>query len=241
MTRVARSAYCPKAMNDVALADELLLLGYDDQTGRATTSQIALDLGMVAAILIDLALKGRLAVIDGAVVVRDETLIGWSVADDVLTRIAADTPHSAASWMQRLRHGLRDRILASLVERGVVRVQDENALDAIVLHRYPTVDPGPEADVRARLAAALTGDSVPDERTAALATLVASVRLEPTLGLAGEELEVAHRRLEDIANGAGFAGGTMLEQSTIRPSVSYVIGELCRAMDTALGHRSPLD
>jgi hypothetical protein len=224
-------------MTDVALADELLLLAYDNATGRPTTSRIALDLGMVAAVLVELALRGRLAVTDGTVTVRDAGPIGDPVADEVLGRLATQAPGPASSWVQRLRHGLRDRVLDNLVKRGVVRVQDENALDVIPLHRYPTVDPGPEADTRARLAAALTGDSVPDERTAALATLVAAVRMEPTLGLAGEELEVAHRRLEDIAGGAGFAPGAMLEQSTVRPSVAYVIAELSRAIEAALGAR----
>jgi hypothetical protein len=224
-------------MTHVALADELLLLGYDDETGRTTTSQIALDLGMVAAILVELALRGRLAIVDNAVAVRDATPTGDPVADDILARVGADTPHSAASWVQRLRHGLRNRILASLVERGVIRETDENALDVITLHRYPTVDPAPEADTRARLAAALTGDEPPDERTAALAALVAAVRMEPTLGLQGEELETAHRRLEEIAGGAGFGPGTVLEQSTVRPSVAFVIAELMRAVDTAVGTR----
>jgi hypothetical protein len=225
-------------MTHVALADELLLLGYDDESGRETTSRIALDLGMVAAVLVELALQGRLVIVDGAVAVRDPSPTGDPVADDVLARIGAETPHSAASWMQRLRHGLRNRMLASLVERGVIREQDESALDVITLHRYPTVDPAPEADTRARLAAALMGDSVPDERTSALAALVAAVRMEPTLGLSGAELEVAHRRLEEIASGAGFGPGTILEQSTVRPSVALVIAELLRAVDAALGARA---
>ena len=225
-------------MTHVALADELLLLGYDDDTGREITSRIALDLGMAAAILVELALRGRLAIIDGAVSVLDPTPTGDPIADGVLGRIAVDTPHSAASWVQRLRHALRERVLASLVERGVIREQDESAMDYITLHRYPTVDPEPEKDTRARLAAALTGDTVPDERTAALAALVASVRMEPTLGLAGEELEVAHRRLEEIAGGAGFGPGMLLEQSTVRPSVAFVIAELVRAINAELGTRA---
>ena len=40
-----------------------------------------------------------------------------------------------------------------------------------------------EAEIRDRLHRALRSDDMPDERTAALATLVAAVRMEPTLGL----------------------------------------------------------
>jgi sugar phosphate isomerase/epimerase len=41
-------------MGSVALAEELLLLAYDDESGRATGSQIGLDLGMAAAVLVEL-------------------------------------------------------------------------------------------------------------------------------------------------------------------------------------------
>jgi hypothetical protein len=97
------------------------------------------------------------------------------------------------------------------------------------------IDPTAERAARDRLAVALTGERVPDERTAALATLVAAVRMEPTLSLSGDDVAKAHQRLEEIAEGAGFASGTSLEASTVRPSVALVIGELYRAVATALG------
>jgi hypothetical protein len=225
-------------MTSVALAEELLLLAYDDESGKATGSRIGLDLGMAAGVLVDLALAGRIAYSDGSIVVTDPTPTGQPIADEVLARIVADTPHTPASWLQRLRHGLRARILADLVARGVMRDVDETALGFIHVHRYPAVDPTQEAECRSRLAAALTGAAVPDERTAALATLVAGVRMEPTLGLTGPAVEEAHERLEQIAGGAGFSGTVSLEDSTVRPSVALVIAALARAIDAALGTRA---
>jgi Golgi phosphoprotein 3 (GPP34) len=222
-------------MTSVALADELLLLAYDDETGRSTVPHIALDLGMAAAVLVDLVLHGRVEVTNRTVRTINPSPTGHDTADKILARIAGEEPMSVASWLQRLRHRLRESLLASLVSRGIVRDQDETAWDFIHLHRYPMVDPTAERDTRARLAEALTGNSVPDERTAALATLVAAVRMEPTLGLSGDDVAEAHKRLEEIAGGAGFAAGTILEESTVRPSVAFVIGELQRAVTTACG------
>lgn len=221
-------------MTSVALADELLLLAYDDETGRSSVSRIALDLGMAAAVLVDLVLRGRLTVDGGLVRAVNPNPTGNPVADDVLTRVAGDTPHTAASWIQRLRHGLRDRVLARLCEQGIVRDLDETVREYIHLHRYPTVDSSVEKETRSRLAAALTGRGAPDERTAALAALVASVRMEPTLGLPPGETAEAHRRLEEISAAAGFSGAIM-ENSTVRPSVAFVIAELHRAVNAALG------
>ena len=74
-------------MTSVALAEELLLLAYDDETGKATGSRIGLDLGMAAAVLVELALAGRIAYADGdLIVVSDPTPIGEPIADAVLAK-----------------------------------------------------------------------------------------------------------------------------------------------------------
>lgn len=222
-------------MSSVALAEELLLLAYDDDTGKATGSHIGLDLGMAAAVLIDLALAGRLAYAGGMIVVVKAAPTGEPIADEVLGRVVADTPHTPASWVQRLRHGLRDRVLADLCSRGILRDVDETALGYIHLHRYPTVDATVETELRARLAQALTGDEWPDERTAALAALVAAVRMEPALGLSGADIAAAHQRLQEISDNAGFTGTVSMEESSIRPSVALVVSVLVQAIQTALG------
>ncbi|MET7710091.1 GPP34 family phosphoprotein [Micromonospora sp. NPDC005413] len=224
-------------MTGVALAEELLLLAYDDTTGKATMPRISLDLGMAAAVLIELALAGRIAYADGSLTVVDPTPTGEPVADEVLGRIAADTPHTPASWVQRLRHGLRDRILGDLCSQGVVRDVDETELGFIHVHRYPVVDTSVEAETRERLAEALTGAAAPDERTAALATLVVVLRMESALGVSGETAADARRRLEEIATGAGFSGEVSADDSVVRPSVGLVVAALGRAVDQALGPR----
>jgi hypothetical protein len=225
-------------MTGVALAEELLLLAYDDSTGKATMPRISLDLGMAAAVLVELALAGRIAYADGNLAVVDPTPTGESVTDEVLARIAADTPHTPASWVQRLRHGLRDKILGDLCTQGVVRDVDETELGFIHVHRYPVVDSSVEADTRQRLAEALAGAAAPDERTAALATLVVVLRMESALGVSGEEAATARRRLEEIATGAGFSGQVSTDDSVVRPSVGLVVATLAAAVDAALGKRA---
>ncbi|MET8261438.1 GPP34 family phosphoprotein [Micromonospora sp. NPDC005553] len=225
-------------MTGVALAEELLLLAYDDTTGKATMPRISLDLGMAAAVLVELALTGRIAYADGSLAVIDPTPTGEPFSDDVLGRIAADTPHSPASWVQRLRHGLRDRILADLCRQGVVRDVDETELGFIHVHRYPVVDTSVEAETRQRLAEALTGAAAPDERTAALATLVVVLRMESALGVSGEAAADARRRLTEIATGAGFSGEVSTDDSVVRPSVGLVVAALAKAVDQALGKRA---
>jgi hypothetical protein len=222
-------------MTSIPLAEELLLLAYDDQTGKATGSRIGLDLGMAAAVLVDLALAGRIAYVNGYLAVNDPTPIGEPIADAVLARAAEDEPHTPAQWVQRLRHRLRTRVLEDLVARGVVQDVDETQMGVIHVHRFPTADKAYETEIRGRLAAALTSDQAPDERTAALATLLTAIRMEPALRLPPAEAARAHQRLEEIASGAGFSGGASLEDSIVRPSVALVVATLGRAISAALG------
>jgi plasmid stability protein len=226
-------------MTSIALAEELLLLAYDDQTGKATGSRIGLDLGMAAAVMVDLALAGRIAYVDGYLKVIDPSPVGDPIADAVLAKAVAGDPHTPAQWIQRLRHGLRARVLADLVERGVVQDVDETQMDFIHVHRYPTIDRAFETEIRERLAAALISEEAPDERTAALATLLCAIRMEPALRLPPEEAAEAHERLERIASGAGFSGSANIEDSIVRPSVALVVATLGKAISAALGAPKP--
>ena len=222
-------------MTSIALAEELLLLAYDDQTGKATGSRIGLDLGMAAAVMVDLALAGRISYVDGYLKVIDTRPTGEAIADAVLAKAADDEPHTPAQWLQRLRHRLRTRVLDDLVARGVIQDIDETQLEYIHVHRYPTVEPAVEEEIRKRLAEALMTEQTPDERTAALCTLLTACRMEPALHLPPEEANEVHGRLEAIANGAGFAGGANLEDSIVRPSVALVVATLGKAISAALG------
>ena len=222
-------------MTSVALADELLLLAYNDETGRCTVPLIALDLGMAAAVLIDLVLHGRVEVVDAAIVPKDLSPTGHPVIDEVLSRIGAEPPQPAAFWLQRLRHNLRRHVLDGLVAQGVVRDQDDTGWDVLRVHHYPAVEPTLERDARRRLTAALAGDSAPDERTAALAALLVAARMETTLGLTGDDVARAHQRLEEIAEQAGFAARSAVHTATVRPSIAFLFGDLYRAVGTALG------
>jgi hypothetical protein len=186
-------------------------------------------------VLVDLALAGRIAYVDGYLTVIDPSPIGDPIADAILAKAAADEPHTPAQWLQRLRHRLRIHVLEDLVARGVVRDVDETQLEYIHVHRYPVADPAYESEIRRRLAEALTTDSIPDERTAALATLLTATRMEPALRLPPEEAARAHQRLEQIASGAGFSGGVSMDDSIVRPSVALVVATLGRAIQAALG------
>ncbi|WP_460865191.1 GOLPH3/VPS74 family protein [Rhodococcus aerolatus] len=159
----------------LALPDELCLLGHDAESGRAHTSH--LDLGLAGAVLVELALSGRVDVDDDRVVVLDDSPTGDALLDAALVRIAEDKPRKPADWVSRLQKGLRDDVLARLVEAGVLDHETSKTLGMFTRHRWREVDPEPEQQVRARLETVVLHGTEPDQRTAALVGLVAAVDL----------------------------------------------------------------
>ncbi|MBY8851886.1 GOLPH3/VPS74 family protein [Saccharothrix longispora] len=163
---------------DVTLADELALLVHDDEDGTRRLGQPALGYGLAGALLVELALAGRVDVVDKKVAVVDPAPTGHPLLDGALARIADDKPRKPGHWVDKLSRGLTDRVLDGLVERGVLRREEGRVLLVFPRTRFPAPDgrePDAEADARARMHAAVAGDGPVDPRTAALCALVKAV------------------------------------------------------------------
>lgn len=159
---------------DATLPEELLLIAYDQVTGRAKPGgAIELDCGVAGAVLLELSLAGRIDVVDGKVSVLDPAPIGDPESDAVLERIAgAEKRRKPDWWVSRLRFGMRNRLLARLVERGVLRMEQRHVLWLFSVRRYVAIDTGIGSAARSRLERVVVHHGEPDARTAALAALL---------------------------------------------------------------------
>lgn len=163
------------------LAEEFLLLAYDDD-GTPVTDGTHLDNGLGGAVLLDLALAGRVDVIDRRVAVTDRTSTGDALLDDALARIdAEDRPRKPGYWVTKLAKQTRPLVLARLVETGVLTVAKDRVLGVFPRTKYPTPDgkqPPAETAVLERMRAAVAGAGPVDPHTGALCALVAATELD---------------------------------------------------------------
>jgi hypothetical protein len=65
----------------LSLAEELLLIAFDDDRGVVLTCDAILDYGLVGAVLSDLILQDRLRIEQGKVVVAQKTATGDDILD----------------------------------------------------------------------------------------------------------------------------------------------------------------
>lgn len=189
----------------VTLAEELVLLAYNDDTGRNQANHLAL--GLAGAFLLDLTLAQRIDLADKNVVVVNPQPVGHPLLDETLHRISTDRPRKPKAWVPKLHRNLPSRVLAEMVRQQILSHDADTVLGFIPFNRYRAVNPAIEADVRARLESAVVHGTTDDPRTAALAGLVYALSLEKHAVPTRPRREV-RRAMKAIAEGSWAADAT---------------------------------
>ncbi|MEU1877606.1 GPP34 family phosphoprotein, partial [Streptosporangium sp. NPDC020072] len=161
------------------IAEEILLLAYDEAEGRLLTSSIELDAALGGSLLAELAVNGRIDLADRKVTVLDPTPLGERELDATLALIAAETRRRKADWWVRKLYssGVRKRLLSGLAERGVLDERRHKVLGLFPSTRYPERDPRIEREIRQRIGDVLTG-AEPDERSAVLIAVLHAAKID---------------------------------------------------------------
>lgn len=176
----------------ISLSEEIVLLSLDDETGRPVgRGGMAPDLALAGALLMDLALAGRIDTDRDRLLLLDATPSGQVAADVALAAVAAP---GALADARGLIHLLardiapaREALLDRLVARGVLKRVEGRVLWVFADRRYPKADGGAVADARARLRDLLLREQLPEPRDALLLGLARAAGLLPLI-FSGEEL-----------------------------------------------------
>jgi Golgi phosphoprotein 3 (GPP34) len=168
-------------MRAASLRDDVFLLAHDDD-GRLLVAEPVISAGLAAAILIDLLLAGRIAVVTGRLDVVDSAITGDPEADATLEAIAVDTgPTGPRAWVSWLSAGSYERTGVLLDAAGVVRRATSRRLGLVPTTRYPPADIEDLVRLRARLRYGVHSAQPLDQATAALCGLVRVLRLDSSL------------------------------------------------------------
>ncbi|MEV0810926.1 GPP34 family phosphoprotein [Micromonospora sp. NPDC050200] len=190
------------------LRDELFLLGHNDDTGHPHIHRQALAIGLAGAVLIDLFLAGRI-VLDpnddrpaGERWLRLHTdqPVGDLIGDTALAAIRygrAAPPLKA--FLRAFSEDLYERTRAGLVAAGILRQITRRRLGGLArTDTYLATDSKWALVARARLRYLAAGREHPDNHTAALAGLVATLGLTSHLYL-DDDTATLTERLKAIA------------------------------------------
>lgn len=208
------------------LAEDLLLLALDDDQGTVSWSRPASELsyGLGGALLMDLALLGRVAGVDQKIVPAESAPIEDAVLDAALDTIrAASKPQDAKHWVKKLgdQKGLKEQLAHRLVDRGILREEAHTLLWVFHDPRYPTADPVPEATIRNQIRSAVLDHAEPEARTLLLLSLVQACNLTDHV-FAHEERREAKQRIKEL-----------IEDEQIGQAVGEAVGQAVREVVVA--------
>lgn len=192
------------------LAEDLLLLLTDDDTGKLAASSTEVDVALGGALLVELTLMQRVDVAGphervraGRLIVRDAAPTSDGLLDEALTIVGHKEGKKAQAVVTRLGKRVRGRLYQRLVEGGVLRAENDRILGIIPTHRWPANDAAHESSVRAGLVSALREGAAPEPRTGALISLLLALKavhkaVDPgSLGLSKKELNANAKRIAE--------------------------------------------
>ena len=196
----------------LTFVEEVLLLLLDDDTGAMKrVAPNVMELLVAGAILMDLALRGRLDCDLQKMLVVDAKPVGEQILDGPLAEIAgADDEADPRTWVVRLSarsKDIQEAALKRLVERGILRVEDRNFLWVFGSRRYPMVDDREEREVKLRILDVLLSDRIPAPRDVALICLADASNAFQVI-LSPQELRNAAARIE-LVRGFDLIGQAM--------------------------------
>ena len=183
-------------------AEEITLLMLDDEDGEfVRVPGWSMQCAFAGAVLMDLALENRIDTDLKRLVLIDPTPLGDNLLDSTLARIAQATEaHDARHWVDYLAdqaEDIREAALARLVERGILRREEDRFLWVFQSRRYPVVDGEAEREVKLRIMEVLFGNEIPDPRDIVIICLADACGILREL-LSTRELERATARIEQV-------------------------------------------
>lgn len=189
-------------MDALPLADEVFLIGHDQNSGKANISDAALDTVLAGAVVGELLFAGRLALTDAThVVAYGDAPTGDVARDTAMLEIQKQNDRfPVRAWVEHLRGDIRPMIAGRLIRLGLVeRIEARVMLKTVV--RYPSRDRISGATPIARLRYMLDHPGNLDEHSAALAGLVLAGNLEFVFGGAsGREIRSGLMRMAETGH-----------------------------------------
>ena len=183
-------------------AEEITLLMLNDEDGEfVRVPGWSMQCAFAGAVLMDLALENRIDTDLKRLVLIDPTPVGDDLLDPTLALIARSTEtHDARYWVDHLADGaeeIRERALSRLVERDILRREEDRFLWVFQSRRYPVIDGEAEREVKLRIMEVLFSNEIPDPRDIVLICLVDACGILREL-LTAKELERASERIEQV-------------------------------------------
>lgn len=219
------------------LAEDLLLLMLDEETGKPLVDSTKLPRGLAGAVLLDLALAGVVSPAEpgedaraGRLIVRTTELPADLLLRDAVDVIGRGRPMTPETAIEKLSKGIRGDVATRLVADGWVREERSRVFWLFTTVRFPQIDGGRERALRGEIGASLVDGVTPTHRTAALISLVAAVDAAPKL-FPDADKKAMKTRVKEISEGQW--AGTAVRKAVDAVNAAIMVAAMTPAIVVA--------
>lgn len=226
---VPAAAPVPAGHGLLSFAEEIYLLALDGQRGvLKPLPASALDYALAGAVLMELAIQGRIDTDLDALKVTSSTPTANPLLDETLRKLQQKPePQPTSVWLKRLAdqsERIEARVLTCLVQRGILKKDNRRILWVFEVCRYPLIDNREIKEVRSRLRELILSDDIPDPRDIVLISMGSACQLLDDL-FQPEECGRARARIRALAR-----------LDLIGREMSHAVREIERAMAVVMAN-----
>lgn len=172
---------------ELTLAEEFLLLAYNDVSGKPMVDGLKLNAALAGTAVAELALTGTLSLTEAGRLAAT----GRPPADARLATVAqladgrkpkdAISKISGLSGWRNQAGDLHNLLLADLARAGILRLEEGRILGIFPTTAWKPGDAAVESSLVGRVGRAVLNGAAPDDRTAALISILHAIDLLPKL------------------------------------------------------------
>lgn len=214
----------------ISLSEKLLLLALHDEKGHILmSSSDALPYGLAGAVLLELSMQKKINLVEKKVMLVDKRPTGDEILDEAIVLIRESSkPRTMKYWIEKFHgkiKGLKDRLLQRLVDKGIIRKEEQKILWVFPNHKYPTLDPAPELEVRETINDVVLNYKTPDEEKLALVALIQACDLINEV-FEKDQRKKAKKRIKEILKDESLT-------SSVSKAVRDAVDEISAAVAVA--------
>ncbi|OZD58056.1 GOLPH3/VPS74 family protein [Rhodococcus sp. 06-1460-1B] len=211
------------------IAEDLLLLLLDDESGKPSADSTKLPRVLAGALVVELALGGSLRITcPGEQTKKDHVVVAGDPPADPLLRRVFDLVATASRSMkpqkviEKSQKNLAKELAARLVAQGFVTEKQDKVWGLFPTTTWPARDTSREKVLRDALRSALVDGTTPTPHSAALISLISAVDLTHKV-IVDADKKVLKTRAKQIAEGEWAGAAVRKAVSDVNAAVTAAI------------------
>ena len=215
---------------ELNLIEDFLLISLDDEKGRFILDTTYVDNGLAGAVMLELALNGKIELRDNRIHLINSDPLGNLILDQAMQAINNEKKDRKVSfWIGALNANASDIkhvTLKNLTEKGIISKQEGKTLWVFSYNKYPTKDALPENEVRSRLNNIVLDKMEPTPKCLMLLNLIDVCELSDEVFRTKEVRKAAKNNIRELTKSrSDITDQTTLEVQTaiIAATMSAVI------------------